>query len=113
MIDNIYNSLIELSSLELQRMLWLNENNNTGHISSYSELMCSLFDDFNFDDFVEIGAKNNGLSMSLIIELRELRRLLINYNEKEMDELIINDPNWQTIVEQGKIVMKKWNNQRE
>ena len=48
----IYKKIIELSDLGLQRKLWLNEKNDTGLISSYSELMSSLFDDFNFDDFL-------------------------------------------------------------
>jgi len=42
----IYDKIIELSDINLQRKLWLNENNDTGLISSYVEVMCSLFDDY-------------------------------------------------------------------
>ena len=42
-------SLVELSDIDLQRKLWLNIDNNTGLISSYSELFNSLFSDFDFD----------------------------------------------------------------
>lgn len=44
-IENIYRDLLELSDITLQKKLWLNQNNNTGLLSSYSELMCRLFDD--------------------------------------------------------------------
>jgi hypothetical protein len=92
----------------LQRQLWLNEDNDTGLISSFSELMCSLFDDFGFDDFVNFRAAENGLPNSLIIELSILRDLLNVYIEKGSDEDIINDPEWQKIVEQAKKVIEEW-----
>jgi hypothetical protein len=104
----IYIKIIELSDIGLQRKLWLNEKNDTGLISSYSELMSSLFDDFNFDDFVENGATKIGLPNSLIIELSKLRELLNEYDEKDSDAEIINDPEWKKIVEQAKIVIKEW-----
>ena len=49
-IKNIYRCIKELSDLNLQKKLWLNENNDTGLISSYSELLSSLYDDFDFDN---------------------------------------------------------------
>lgn len=104
----ICKKIIELSDLGLQRKLWLNEENNTGLISSYSELMSSLFDDFNFDDFVENGAAKIGLPNSVIVELRKLRELLNGYDEKDSDDEIINDPEWKKVVEQAKIVIKEW-----
>lgn len=107
-IENIYRMIVELESLSLQRKLWLNQNNDTGLISSFNELMSSLFDDFSFDDFVENGAKKIGLPNSLIIELKKLREMLNSYVEKESDEEIINDPEWKKIGEQAKIVIKEW-----
>lgn len=107
-IENIYRMIVELASLSLQRKLWLNENNDTGLISSYAELMSSLFDDFNFDDFIDGTSSEIGLSDDTIIELNKLRELLNNYNDKESDEEIINDPEWEKIVEQAKVVIEKW-----
>lgn len=107
-IENIYRLVAELANLSLQRKLWLNENNDTGLISSYSELMCSLFDDFSFDDFVDNEAAKIGLSKSLTYELSKLRELLNSYDEKGSDEEIISDPKWKKIVEQAKIVIKEW-----
>jgi len=107
-IEYIYNKIIELSDLDLQRKLWLNENNDTGLISSYAELMSSLFDDFNFDDFIDRTSLQIGLSDDTIIELNKLRELLNGYNDRESDEEIINDPKWKKIVEQAKVVIEKW-----
>jgi hypothetical protein len=106
--ENVYRIIVELASLSLQRKLWLNENNDTGLISSFYELMSSLFDDFGFDDFIDNRATKVGLSNSLIFELNKLRELLNSYNEKESDEEIINDPEWKNIVEQAKMVIKEW-----
>ncbi len=108
-IKYIYDKIIELSDLSLQRKLWLNENNDTGLISSYIEVMCSLFDDFQFDVFIDKTAFEIGLSEDVILELNNLRTLLNAYNEKESDEDIINDPEWKKVVEQAEIVIKKWN----
>ena len=108
-IENTYNKIIELSDLSLQRKIWLNENNDTGLISSFAELMCSLFDDFNFDDFIDNRASKMNLSDSAIFELNKLRELLNIYDEKDSDEDIINDPEWQKIVNQAKLVLKEWN----
>jgi hypothetical protein len=51
-VKNVYDKILELSGLDLQRKLWLNENNDIGLISSYDEAMCSLFDDNNLDEFI-------------------------------------------------------------
>ncbi len=104
--------MMELADLHLQRKLWLNEKNDTGLISSYTELMCSLFDDYSFDDFVEVNALKIGLSKSLIFELSKLRELLNKYDERKSDEEIINDTEWGKIVEQAKIVIKAWDREK-
>ena len=107
-VENIYRIITELSNPSLQRKLWLNENNDTDLISSYVELMCSLFDDFQFDVFIDKTASKAGLSRDVILELDKLRILLNNYNEKESDEEIINDPEWGKIMEQAQKVIEKW-----
>lgn len=106
--NNIYNSIKELSNLELQRKLWLNENNDTGLISSYNEVMCRLFDDDGFDDFIDYSSAELSLPNSLIIELNKLRNLLNDYKEKTTDQEIIEDSKWLEIVNQAKKVLEKW-----
>ena len=60
-IKNIYSDILELSDLELQKKLWLNENNETGLISSYTELMCRLFDDNKIEDFFSKRGSRKGI----------------------------------------------------
>lgn len=107
-IENIYRMIVELANLSLQRKMWLNEDNDTGLISSYTEFMCSLFDEFSFDDFIDNRVSEISLSNSAIFELNKLRNLLNNYKDKETDEEILSDPEWKKIVEQAKIVIKEW-----
>ncbi|MEO9211178.1 MAG: hypothetical protein ABI208_08765 [Ginsengibacter sp.] len=108
-VQNIYDDILELSDLNLQKKLWLNDSNDTGQISSYVEVMCRLFDDNDFNGFVEQVTVKIGLPVELISELIVLRTLLQKYNEKESDAKIIMDPKWNEIVEQAKLVIKKWN----
>lgn len=105
---NIYNDISELSDLSLQRKLWLNESNDTGLVSSYVEVMCRLFDDSGIDDFIDVTASKIGMSNELISKLNRLRVLLKGYKEKDSDEEIINDPEWEKIAEQAKIVIEEW-----
>ena len=105
---NIYNDIKELSDIHLQRKLWLNENNDTGYISSYIEAINRLFDDDNFDDN---SAFREGFSIDIINDFDKLRSLLNEYQEKDTEKEILNDPNWHVIVNFAKSIVKKWNYQ--
>lgn len=105
-IKNIYLDILELSSIEKQKKYWL--NNDPENISSYVEVMCRLFDDNHFDIFVDKTARQEGMSEKVVFELDKLRQLLNDYEEKEADEAIINDPNWKIIVMQAKKVIEEW-----
>jgi len=95
------NSLIELSDLNLQRMLWLNIDNHTGLISSYVELFSSLFDDTNFDyeikDIKDVYLKQNLLKLKIMLEEYK-EPYPFDFKTNWDDNIIINDPNWQKIV---------------
>ena len=97
--------------MHLQRKLWLNENNDTGYISSYIEAINRLFDDDNFDDFVDNSAFREGFSIDIINDFDKLRSLLNEYQEKDTEKEIINDPNWHVIADFAKSIIKKWNYQ--
>lgn len=104
-IENIYRDLLELSDITLQKKLWLNQNNNTGLLSSYSELMCRLFDDNDIDSFIDNSQLNKSLSSKAILEFQLLGKFLNENSEKNNDEEIINDIKWREIVQQGKNVI--------
>jgi len=107
-ITNIYNDILEISDISFQKRAWLDKNESD--CSSYVEVMCRLFDDNNFDSFVEQDAKKYGLDPKLISELKTLQEMLNNYEEKLTDSEIIQDPNWMIIVNQAKKVINFWNN---
>lgn len=105
---NIYNKITEISSVDLQRKLWLNENNTTGLVSSYAEVMNSLFDDFGFDNFIDCVAPELGIPDSTLIALNKLRESLNRYVEKGSDKEIIDDPEWKEITRQAQDVLNNW-----
>jgi len=56
--------------------------------------MCRLFDDDNFDMFIDNNSKDYGFDSSFIVLLNQLRNMLNNYIEKNSDIEIITDPKW-------------------
>ena len=105
-IENTYRDILELSDLDKQKKSWL--GNDPNYVSSYVEIMCKLFDDDNFDIFIEEYVKL-GLSYKLVKELEKLRELLNQYEEgKKTDNEIIEDPLWALVVNQAKIVLNNW-----
>lgn len=108
--ENIYEDLLELSDLNLQKKLWLRDGNDTGLISSYMELMNRLFDDDNFDLFIDKGARELGVEQTLILKLDQLRSLLNLYEEgTKTDSDILTDPQWSLISNHASLVVKIWN----
>ena len=105
-IENTYRDILELSDLDKQKKSWL--GNDPNYVSSYVEIMCKLFDDDNFDIFIEEYEKL-GLSYKLVKELEKLRELLNQYEEgKKTDNEIIEDPLWGLVVNQAKNVLNNW-----
>ena len=113
-LEYIHDRIEELSSVDLQNKLWLNRNNDTGLISSYAELMCTLYDDNNLELVIRKAMEKYGYSSDALNELYKLNALLNNYEEPCTNgdddyEMIIKDPKWQVIVKQAQIVLANWN----
>ncbi|MCR4857039.1 MAG: hypothetical protein K5890_02410 [Bacteroidales bacterium] len=112
-LEYIHDRIEELSSVDLQNKRWLNRNNDTEFISSYAELMCSLYEDLNFELVLRKAMERYGYSNNALNELCKLNSLLNNYEEPYTngyidDELIIKDSNWQVIVKQAQTVLANW-----
>lgn len=108
-IQYIKERIYEISDINMQKKLWLNQDNDTGLISSYAELMSSLFDDLDFDFFIDFFIVDNGFELSLIDKFNKLRDLLNNYNEKLYDKEIVEDPEWIQISFLAKDILNEWN----
>lgn len=113
-LEYIHDRIEELSSVDLQEKKWLNQNNDTGYISSYAELMCTLYDDCFLELVLKKAKEKYGHSNNALNGLYKLSSLLNDYEEPYTngcidDELIIKDSNWQVIVKQAQRVLANWN----
>ncbi len=95
-MKNIYFDILELSSEEIQRRRWLGQD--PVEISSYTEIMCRLFDDNKFEDFLRDPKTVKLLSKQTIDGMVDLKIMSDRYVEKGTDFEILNDPNWKVII---------------
>ena len=67
-----------------------------------------MFDDNDLDNFIDSSALENGFSAKIVSELSLLRNKLNEYEEKETDGDIINDPKWREIAKQANKIIEAW-----
>lgn len=107
-LRNIYNNIEELSDPDLQYKVWIKAE-IPDHISSYTELRCSLFDSNDYEGFITRDVKEFDLKEEFIHKLIELNVVLKGYEDKGKTELeIINDPVWRDISKVAKEVKTLW-----
>jgi len=105
---NIFFHILEISDIEFQKRAWFGQYKN--YISSYSELMCRLFDDDKYTLFINQYAKSLGYSFSFIKKLNALELKLNSFNKNELlsDLEIINDSYWHKISDMAKTIIQGW-----
>ena len=106
---NIFLNVLELSDIEFQKKAWFGQYKN--YVSSYSELMCQLFDDNMYGElFIKQYAESLGYSLSFVKKLQTLSLKLKNFNKDELlsDIEIINDPSWHEISKIAKVIIQEW-----
>jgi hypothetical protein len=95
-LSKVYKLLEQISDSDFQERTWVRGEGK--EISTYIEVMCSLFDDFNLDGIIEKKPIDFNLSDQLISSLKTLRDALNNYDDESKSHFdIINDPNWKEI----------------
>jgi len=107
-IRNIVAFIKQIASAEFQEKGWVK-----GEVHDYCtfvETMCGLFDDANFDLFLDEKAKELGFAEDQIAALNHLRAALNLYTDKhgcyEDPAIIVNDPEWHKIRELAKEALK-------
>ncbi|GAA4842227.1 hypothetical protein [Algivirga pacifica] len=94
----------ELTSLRLQRESWLDKTNSNPHWS-FVEFMCSYFDDLGIDNNYAHQLNNDLISNKEFEIIKPWHELLDKYNSPKNDdydvEKILEDKEWQLIVEKG------------
>ena len=102
-LKNVMNTVREIADPEFQQRVWV--DGAGPEFSDWTEVMCKLFDDFLFDDFVDRDWQQFGFSSESHQLLVQLREQLNNYEEKETNAEIVADPKWQQIREfAGKVL---------
>ena len=93
--------LFSFSHMEYLKGLWL-EQKYPDEIGFYSEDMCKYFDDLSIEDNYK-SQQTEGLVTEEEIEvIKSFHTALDNYDEGEKsDSEILEDPNWQKIINEG------------
>ncbi len=104
--NNILKSLLDLSDIEFQKETWLGKNPH--FISSYIETINTLFDDFDFERYVDYYKSING-NDELYSQFNKLINMVNQYQEPDSDELILKDKKWIAITKMAKEIINKWN----
>lgn len=91
--SNWFYSLIEFSSIEIQRKLWFPNEDNL--ISSYVELMCSYFDDTLTEDHYFVVIDAGYITEDEYKIVKPFHETLLEY-KKPSENLndILRDPKW-------------------
>lgn len=112
MIDKIWNIFYErivdclkqIASAEFQEKGWV--RNEIHDYCTFVETMCGLYDDSNFEQFIDERAKEFGLSDHQISKLDKIRNALNDYDAKHGcygdPAIIVKDPEWLAIREMAK-----------
>jgi len=104
-LKNVLNTVKEIADPEFQQRVWVQGAGS--ELSDWTEVMCKLFDDFLFDNFLDRDWQQFGLSSESHQLLVQLREQLNNYEEKETNAEIVADPKWQQIQELAGNVLRQ------
>jgi hypothetical protein len=105
---DIYIDILEISNIEFQKKLWFSHYKN--YFSTYADLICDLFDDNQFDIFIQQYASLLHYTLDFIRKLSYLRDSLKNFNKEDnkSDIEIINNPQWIKISKLAKEIIDEW-----
>lgn len=95
---NLFYTIKNLSDLNYQRLAWTGKL--TGVVSSYSEIINMLFDDFELEEYINY-IKDQPKKKLLHQALTELVIDLNSYKPFSNDKLILQDPNWEKITQKA------------
>lgn len=108
---NIRSCLIEISDLSYQKRVWLGRD--SVKVSSFTELMCRLYDDYNFKMFIDRIASEKA-SEDLVKKLRDFDKKLGAFSKNDIDKKndaeIIQDSLWREIAYDAKIIIDSYGN---
>lgn len=103
---NIFNSIKNISDLETQKISWL--GNHPIYQSSFSEIINTLYDDSEFEEYISY-LKKNGTNRSLYSKMVLFEKKLSNYIKTDKTDIeVLNDSEWKELTLQAKEIIKLW-----
>ncbi|HEX4839953.1 MAG TPA: hypothetical protein VFU89_05890 [Rhabdochlamydiaceae bacterium] len=107
-VQNIISFIEQIASAEFQEKGWV--NNEIHDYCTFVETMCGLFDDSNFEEFIDNEAAGCGYTEEQIRKLDELRCALnafdLQHGCYEDPAIIVKDPEWLKIRELANEALK-------
>ena len=107
---NIFKSIKDFSDIELQTITWSGKNQN--QISSFTETLATLYDDFDFDEYISFYSNKYGntefLKLLLAFNIQVNNFKYDGYVLEQTDNghlKILNDPRWIEIAKIATIIM--------
>jgi len=112
--ENLKTSIKNLADLELQKQIWVGKHPEL--ISSFSEVLASIYDDFDFSRFIRYYESENGKN-HLSILFHELDKMIIEYQDYGYEleakegghDVILKDSRWLDITNKAQEVINTWN----
>lgn len=98
---NLFNAIKDISDIDFQKKTWLGKDPR--YISSFSEVISVLYDDFDFERYIKYYESIRG-NDDLTNLLSELNQMINEYEAAETDEHILIDPKWVGITNKAKEV---------
>lgn len=91
-------AISHVASAEYQNESWLGHSQSK--VSSFEELVCQVFDDYDVDDFLDRSGET-GLSLEQVALLRQFRDKFEAYSEEVSDpadpRAVLADPRWEEV----------------
>ena len=99
--ENVFYAINAASDIEMQRIVWLGKDPN--RVSSFSEVYCVLYDDFDFEDYIRYYESKHS-DDEFLKQMKCLDRMMSCYTppSSDSDAPILIDPKWRDITEQAK-----------
>jgi hypothetical protein len=108
--DEIILRIKELSDKDFQRQVWLNIGNINKYESCFFDVYNGLVQDLPSEYLLNESPDDDRINKSFLTEFKLLLDLLKGYpDQNKTDKQIIDDPEWDKVVEQAKLVLRAYN----
>lgn len=109
-IEKLLSVVSEIASKRYQEEVWLGKQDR--HVSSWEEVVCNFFDDYDADGFIHTYLKDDEYSTEKVSAFTGFRDSLDSYVKSQPSRVnsadIMNDPGWERIRTQAQKLLDIW-----